>query len=887
MAKLSPVEIHDLISSDLENRGYFAGHLCPVLVDTQCISDFKRTGRVPVGYRTVVIEGRLKRLFTQKSNNWFSGLLETPAGDIVVCGTSSCVLSDVNGKPLDVMMSVRGLWTRDDLRYKPSITASNQCIITPRKWTKESVIHYFSSEAFPGIGAVAANMIWKRFGEKSVIWLSASPNSGYLAGLSEKQVASIAAGFNSCSSDMARYKLYPHMSDRTYRKILRYINSLGAPDEYDNAERDAEYEQQPVPYDVFVSHVETGNGYYLIDAAGVSFCDIDSVQLFDRNVSLNDVRRVNALLYASLVSMQSKYRTLGFYMNSVQFDGRQGIENLYYTMADVSAGQMPVNYDLTAMWNDLQNHERMYVEQRVDMHGNALHYLTTRKDADDVKNVASWLHYKAHRQNPFVKVNSVQTYLASVSYLTDEQKAALQKCLTSSVSFLCGGPGRGKTTVISHIVNAWHSVCDGGSVICLAPTGKAANRMSSVMPGTVCGTIARFLGMNMFYKDAKRYRSGTILSLEGETVENAMSTLVVIDETSMVPICDVAKLISYIDCCTVVFVGDNQQLRPITPGDFLNECIQCSSLPIAYLTKNMRAKQPELVTNADKISRGEVPTVFDCTSNFMFDFIPPQAFSDDKLCALAVRWYMDSVKQSGDYRDVFLMSPYRAVTSKLNVTLQNMFVPKYQGVPPVITDAKGRQYISAKGYPIPDARLFGNKSNDGSGYELIRVMDRVMCCKNSADKQWFRYAKNDLDGKVVENGTGVWNGDIGVVMRYYPPQADSHPTVLVQFDDGRCSYLSIEACKAYTLAYAMTVHKAQGSEASYVVFVLPYATYAKPTFLNRNLIYTAVTRAKESIAVIGSKDTFARGVENMTPDVTPDLSYVLSKLFGGNGGCVV
>ncbi|MDD4461901.1 MAG: ATP-dependent RecD-like DNA helicase [Eubacteriales bacterium] len=402
--------------------------------------------------------------------------------------------------------------------------------------------------------------------------------------------------------------------------------------------------------------------------------------------------------------------------------------------------------------------------------------------------------------------------------LAPEQAQAIEQALAHSISILTGGPGTGKTTIIRILCDCMEQ--QGGRILLAAPTGRAARRMSDAS-GREAKTLHRLLSLG-FAPDKDRDQPD-------EPVELACDLLIV-DEVSMMDVFLFRSLLTSLVAGTrVLLVGDADQLPSVGPGDVLNNLITSGILPVTRLTKIFRQSEESLIIrNAHRIHAGDWPFV-DQSLHSSFLVIYKEHTAD--MAAAAIRLCQEILPQQyqlDPLRDVQVLTPVRkgvAGTQNLNTVLQAALNP--------VTDPDQE-----------DAAVTAHGSRFATG-------DKVMHIRNNYELAWT--SLSDTNSK----GQGVFNGETGTVVKTDP---DSR-TVYVLYDDDRLTAYDPAVMDDLDLAYAMTIHKSQGSEYPVVVLVLPPGA---PQLLTRNLLYTAVTRASEKLLLISSRATLGGMIRNNT-----------------------
>ncbi len=391
------------------------------------------------------------------------------------------------------------------------------------------------------------------------------------------------------------------------------------------------------------------------------------------------------------------------------------------------------------------------------------------------------------------------------------QREAIAAAARNGVVILTGGPGTGKTTTVRGMLRVFEAL--GLNVVLAAPTGRAAKRLSELC-GMEAKTIHRLLEAG--------YRGGGQLGFQRCRTNPLDCDAVVLDEVSMVDIQLMQALVDALPFgARLILVGDADQLPPVGPGNFLRDVIGSGKVPTIQLTEIFRqAQESDIVLNAHAINTGKLPTASGKDGDF---FIMRKSSAADiietvaGLCSTRLpRHYGFSPSQ------IQVLSPSRrqgAGTAQLNRTLQEVLNPPAEG-----------------------------KAEKRFGDVIFREGDRVMQVRNNYDIVWER-----MDGG--ESGNGMFNGDVGEIVQLFPSQE----CLTVRFDDKLATY-TYDMLNELELAYAMTVHKAQGSEFDAVVVAL--SPGVNPRLLTRNILYTAITRAKKLLVIVGSPDVLQSMVEN-------------------------
>ena len=414
------------------------------------------------------------------------------------------------------------------------------------------------------------------------------------------------------------------------------------------------------------------------------------------------------------------------------------------------------------------------------------------------------------------------------------QEQAVAEAVNSGLLILTGGPGTGKTTTINTIIRYFE--LEDMEILLAAPTGRAAKRMAEAT-GYEARTIHRLLELTGAPAMANG-ANGTsaedgVSRIEGmhfeRNEENPLDAdVVIIDEMSMVDISLMHALLKAVNVGTrLILVGDVNQLPSVGPGNVLRDMIASGKFPVVKLTKIFRqAAQSDIVMNAHRINAGERVPLEKRSRDFLFirRDNPSDVIKD--MIVLVKDKLPNYVNAS--VSDIQIMTPMRKGVlgvEQLNRILQETFNPPAAGRP-----------------------------EKESGGTIFRAGDKVMQIKNNYQLEW---EIRNRYGIPVDKGEGVFNGDTGII-RQVNTFAE---TLEVEFDEGRMVEYSFKQLEELELAYAITIHKSQGSE--YPAVVIP--VYSGPRMLmTRNLIYTAVTRARKCVCLVGSPEMFQFMVNNET-----------------------
>lgn len=399
--------------------------------------------------------------------------------------------------------------------------------------------------------------------------------------------------------------------------------------------------------------------------------------------------------------------------------------------------------------------------------------------------------------------------------LDEHQVTAVKEAVRNGLLVITGGPGTGKTTTINTIIRYFE--LEGLEIFLAAPTGRAAKRMSETT-GFEARTVHRMLELN-----GGAEGSGGFERDESNPLE---ANVIIVDEMSMVDISLMYSLLKAISVGTrLILVGDVNQLPSVGPGSVLRDIIQSHACNVVMLTKIFRqASTSDIIVNAHKINRGEKVSL----DNKSMDFFFLKRYEADKIINVTLQLIKQKLPKfvgASEY-DIQVLTPMRKGllgVERLNTILQMYLNP-------------------------PSDR----KKEKEHGAIVFREGDKVMQIKNNYQLEWEIRSKYGL---CIDKGTGVFNGDTGIIEEIN----DFAETITVNFDEGRMVEYSYKLLDELELAYAVTIHKSQGSE--YPAVVIPLLSGPR-MLMNRNLLYTAVTRAKKCVTIVGDDTTFEQMIEN-------------------------
>ncbi len=394
--------------------------------------------------------------------------------------------------------------------------------------------------------------------------------------------------------------------------------------------------------------------------------------------------------------------------------------------------------------------------------------------------------------------------------LSEKQKNAIETACRCGVFTVTGGPGTGKTTIMKIILEIFKA--NELSIALCAPTGKAAKRLAQS-----CGEDAKTLHRLLEAES----RDGNGIHFSKNEQNPLKADVIIIDEMSMVDVLLFDALLRALRRgARLIMAGDADQLPSVGAGNVLHDLIKSGHIPTVMLDEVFRqAQESGIVTNAHRINRGIMPLGNNESTDFFFMERTPSGALDTvcELCAVRLK------RAYGyDLGDIQVLTPARkgiVGSVNLNAVLQERLNPP--------SDKKKEKKL---------------------GGRLFREGDKVIQTKNNYDMPWTCADKS-------AEGAGVFNGDMGIIKKI----SEKEKTVRVLFDDGRIADYDFSSCDELDAAYALTVHKSQGSEWSAVI--IPVCSFP-PLLMTRNLLYTGVTRAKKLTVLVGSYECMKKMVEN-------------------------
>lgn len=548
------------------------------------------------------------------------------------------------------------------------------------------------------------------------------------------------------------------------------------------------------------------NPYCLVDIVyGINFNNIDRIAL-QIGVPMDSDYRIKSGVKYSLLVASYNGNTCVQKENLIQYV--EGILEVNRERIEENLINLNVSSEIHIIEKD--DIEWVFLEPLYKAEKNIAERLVILRDCNNTKKMKNFeQEIKKHEKNMDIE-------------LSEKQFEAICQINENNVSIITGGPGTGKTTIIKCVIDIYKE--KKRKVVLCAPTGRAAKRMSETT-GEEAKTIHRLLEIGKFEED----KLGSV----DTDVTPVDADILVVDEMSMVDVFLMNYLVKAVYLGTkVIFVGDPNQLPSVGPGSILKDLIESKEFATVHLDKIFRqAAKSKIIVNAHNVNNGiNFIGKKDYEEDSKEDFFYINEANQDKMLYQVLSLSKERLKNYGDYdffTNIQVLTPTKKGkmgTKELNKSLQEHLNPK-------IDEIEEKTY----------------------GDTIFREGDRIMQIKNNYDIYWEKGSRNNL--RTYEAGTGVFNGEIGRIVKIDTKERQ----LQVEFDDGKITWYAFSDLDQLELAYAITIHKAQGSEFDVVILVVPPASNM---LLTRNLLYTGITRAKKLLIVIGNKNLIEFMINN-------------------------
>lgn len=544
------------------------------------------------------------------------------------------------------------------------------------------------------------------------------------------------------------------------------------------------------------------NPYILVDLSrGIDFKQIDKMAL-DLGMDYTNPERISNGIKYSLTIITYNGHTCVLKQNLLEFV--RNLLNIEEDLIDSEIINLRASEQIVIEVRDAEEWVYLYPYYKAEQNvAERLCILNNAKNTKHISNLSKEL--KLIQKNSDIE-------------LSEKQLEAVKTINDNNVCIITGGPGTGKTTIIKTVIDLYKD--KGKKVALCAPTGRAAKRMEETT-GNEAKTLHRLLEIGKM-KD----------EIGIEEVDHELAPIdadiIIVDEMSMVDIFLMNYLVKAVYLGTkLVLVGDVDQLASVGPGSVLKDIIDSEKFEVVKLDKIFRqAALSKIILNAHNVNKGEKFITKSEDESLKEDFFYINEYNQDKILYNVLSLCKDRLKNYGDY-DFF--SNIQVIT------------PSKRGM---IGTRELNKYLQQALNPKSD-----DKKEKISGNTVFRQGDRVMQIKNNYDIYWERHKPE------FEYGSGVFNGEFGTIVDIN----EAEKQIKIKYDDDKCAWYTFQELDQIEHAYAITVHKSQGSE--FDVVVLPI-TSSSPMLLTKNLLYTAITRAKKLLVVIGGNSVVEKMIEN-------------------------
>lgn len=736
--------------------------------------------------------------------------------------------------------------------------------------SETAIVNYLASSNFPGIGYTTAQRIYDLYKDNTLVMIKDNPQTvARDAGLNAVQLQTLSQNIGDPVMDIKA--AFPLFTEKQIKKILEWYT-----EEYTKA---ADISGAKIDANAVI-YLIANNPYILLEKIPlIPFETVDNTALQYLNYKLDDERRIRFIIKFTLIN---RLRLTGD--NYVNLSDDTELNDLLYDFTQKLKIQNDsadrLNWFAGLLTDETKrDNPLIYMDNctNPDTNTTETHLYTAagwQAQLDIIGCVQDRLSFKESNFERELRINgsNISTVLRRASNdavrtdghpISTEQMQAVYNSLIHQISVITGGPGRGKTATIKHICNVYESQCVNSSyrkstavinltgkhkLLLCAPTGRAAKNLTDYT-GRTAFTVARII-TEMSLVDPDKLQ---------KTYRTLMGGLAIVDECSMINQKDMAKFLMFLVKLNmqIILVGDVNQLPPIEPGRPFKDIINSGKVTVSQLTICFRTEVQTISDNADRVLAGD--NKLSLSPDFMiFDY------PDEEQCGdMLINWFMDELNSGKPIERIVLLCGLRkgkAGTDALNIKLQKQLNCEIdaQYLQSKYDKSRARTYYDDAGMNIPETLVNIDGSNS---FTRIRIGDRVMRTKNDYKADRSVYDK-DYDANTAIAGMGIFNGDCGKVVRYYPYIDKQRPAiVVVAFDDGTASFIECDPEKVNSceliLGYASTIHKAQGCEYDTVLISMPERLMTIPNhFGSRNLLYTAITRAKKTVKILGDRNAF-------------------------------
>lgn len=564
------------------------------------------------------------------------------------------------------------------------------------------------------------------------------------------------------------------------------------------------------------------NPYILIDLVkGVDFAKLDKYAL-ENGFDINNYKRIKCGIKYSLLKITYNGHCCTLEENLIKYVK----ELLKVEDDDIEHCLIDLNVKEEIVIEKREEENWVYSKELYEAEANIASKLIVLDSAKNIKKISGF----NEELEKIEKVGNIK--------LSSKQKEAIQTVNSNNVVIITGGPGTGKTTIIKNVIEIYKT--HGKKVVLCAPTGRAAKRMTE-MTGEEAKTLHRLLEIGKIEKE----NEFTIMNYEVAPID---ADVIIVDEASMVDIYLMNYLLNGIYQGTkLILVGDTDQLPSVGPGSVLKDIINSERIKTIFLDEIFRqAAQSKIIVNSHRVNDGEYFLEKEEQKDLKDDFFYIKEKSQDVMLAQLISLCKGRLENFGNYNffeNIQILSPTKKGilgTKELNKKLQEELNPS--------DDKKNEKKV---------------------GDIIFREGDRVMQVKNNYDIYW---EKGNTLSLNYETGTGIFNGEIGKIVKI----DFINKQIKILFDDEKEAWYAFSDMDQIEHAYAITVHKAQGSEFDVVIVVV---TQSSAMLLTRNLLYTGLTRAKKLLILIGNDNVVKFMIQNADTKIrNTGLEYKLKMI---------
>lgn len=564
------------------------------------------------------------------------------------------------------------------------------------------------------------------------------------------------------------------------------------------------------------------NPYILIDLVkGVDFAKLDKYAL-ENGFSIDNYKRIKCGIKYSLLKITYNGHCCTLKENLIKYVK----ELLKVENDDIEHCLIDLNVKEEIVIEKREDESWVYSKELYEAEANIANKLIVLDSAKNIKKISGF-------NNELEKIEKVGNIK-----LSSKQKEAIQAVNSNNVVIITGGPGTGKTTIIKNVIEIYKT--HGKKVVLCAPTGRAAKRMTE-MTGEEAKTLHRLLEIGKIEKE----NEFTIMNYEVAPID---ADVIIVDEASMVDIYLMNYLLSGIYQGTkLILVGDTDQLPSVGPGSVLKDIINSERVKTIFLDEIFRqAAQSKIIVNSHRVNDGEYFLDKEEQQELKDDFFYIKEKSQELMLTQLISLCKGRLENFGNYNffeNIQILSPTKKGmlgTKELNKRLQEELNPSED-----------------------------NKNEKKIGDIIFREGDRVMQVKNNYDIYWEKGSNYNLN---YETGTGIFNGEIGKIVKI----DFINKQIKILFDDEKEVWYAFSDMDQIEHAYAITVHKAQGSEFDVVIVVV---TQSSAMLLTRNLLYTGLTRAKKLLILIGNDNVVKFMIQNADTKIrNTGLEYKLKMI---------